>query len=166
MDLSGLLPVIQETAALRRVSQALAGPSLALTLGAGDSAKAPALAALARDLTAPVLVIVPRADHADSLAEELAAWLGDPSRVDAFPERDPLPYERLATDPEAIAQRLRVLSALAAGEARIVVASAKAVAQRTLSPSELASATRELRRGATLEMEAFLYDLSALGYSM
>jgi transcription-repair coupling factor (superfamily II helicase) len=138
-------------------------------LGLPDTAKAATLAALAQGLDAPLLVLSARPDRARALAEELGVWLGPDGsgRVVLFPERDALPYERLGPDLEAVAQRLRVLSLLSSGvDAPIVVASAQAVAQRTLTPAELGQATETLSVGAPIASgpEGFLRRLALRGY--
>jgi transcription-repair coupling factor (superfamily II helicase) len=176
MNLSGLLPLIQSMTALAPVLARLRRPAAAgppLVLGLPDTAKAATLATLAQGLAAPLLVLAARPDRARALAEELAVWLGDESRVVLFPERDALPYERLVPDPEAVSHRLRVVSLLAEeAEAApsaslragpIVVASAQAAAQRTLAPAELAQARETVAVGSRLEPESFLRRLSASG---
>lgn len=167
MNLSGLLPLIRSTSALGGVLAALEqGSPRRLVLGVSDGAKAATIAALAQGLSCPVLVLAARPDRARALVEELAVWLGDEGRVFLFPERDPLPYERLAPDPEAVRDRLRVLALLSAtgdGPAPIVVASSQAVAQRTLSPEARAEAVVTVGVGSPLEPESFLRHLSASG---
>ncbi|MDP9238261.1 MAG: transcription-repair coupling factor [Chloroflexota bacterium] len=172
MDLSALLPLVDETVGLDRLRSRMRDGA-PLMLGVSDGAKAAVLAALARDATAPLLVIVPRPQHADALVDELAAWLGDEGRhrVLHFPERDPLPYERLAPDPDDATSRLQVLDALAASRSAatdaplpIVVACAAAIAQRTLTPDELTRSTVAVTRGAKLSQPDLLRALDAGGY--
>jgi len=171
MDLSALLPVIDETVALDRLrSRMFAG--VPLLLGVSDGAKAAVLAAIARDATQPILVVVPKPQHAEALVDELAAWLGDDERhrVLLFPERDALPYERLAPDLDDVTARLQVLDALAtagspdASAAPVVVACAAAIAQRTLTPDELSRTTVALAVGAKAGQHDLLRALDAGGY--
>jgi transcription-repair coupling factor (superfamily II helicase) len=170
MNLSGLLPLIQSATGLAPVLARLRGPEPGggpLVLGLPDAAKAVTLAALAQGLDAPLLVLSARPDRARALAEELSVWLGDEERVALFSERDALPYERLAPDLEAVAQRLRVLDLLGAGAGQhIMVASAQAAAQRTLAPMELAQATETVAIGAPIASgpEGFLRRLAIRGY--
>ncbi len=116
MDLSALLPVIDETVELDRLRRRMSETG-ALMLGVSDGAKAAVLAALARDASGPMLIVVPKPQHAEALVEELQAWLGEPAaqRVLLFPERDALPYERLAPDPDDVTRRLQALDALSSG---------------------------------------------------
>jgi transcription-repair coupling factor (superfamily II helicase) len=167
MKLSGLLPLIRSTSALGDALTALErGSPPRLVLGVSDGAKAATIAALAEGLSCPVLVLAARPDRARALVEELAVWLGGEDRIFLFPERDPLPFERLAPDPEAVRDRLRVLPLLSApgqGSAPIVVASGQAVAQRTLLPRAQAEALVTVSVGSPLEPESFLRHLSASG---
>jgi len=165
IDLSAILPRLRQTPSFERVEVALkAGRSL--TLGVGDAAKPASLAAIAGEREGPVLIVTTRADRAEALAEELSVWLGADAEVMLYPERDALPYERLAAAPDIVRNRLRTASALSAGERIIVVASALAIAQRTLAPGEMGGGLRRLRRGERLEIDAFLSELAALGYGI
>ncbi len=165
MDLSALLPVIDGTVGLDRLRSRMSAGG-ALMLGVSDGAKAAVLAALARDTAQPIVVITAKPQHAEALVDELRAWLGDRAgRVLLFPERDALPFERLAPDPDDVQRRLEVLDTLASGAGSpIVVACAAAIAQRTLAPDELARATAVLTRGGTTRQDDLLRALDAGGY--
>src|SRR5437667_6472658 len=142
IDLSAILPHLRRTPAFERVRALSAGRIL--TLGVGDAAKPAALAAIAGQREGPVVIVTTRADRAEALAEELAAWLGADAEVMLYPERDALPYERLAAAPDIVRDRLRTASALSAAGRTIVVASALAIAQRTLASGEMAGGVRRL----------------------
>src|SRR5438876_10724132 len=164
IDLSAILPQLRRTPAFERVGALSAGRIL--TLGVGDAAKPAALAAIAGQREGPVVVITTRADRAEALAEELSVWLGADAEVLLYPERDALPYERLAAAPDIVRDRLRAAAALSTGERCIIVASALAIAQRTLAPGAAVGSIRRLSKGDRLEVDAFLGALAALGYSI
>ncbi len=166
IDLSGLLSVIESAPSWARIEEALSEKNIRLTVGVADAAKPAVLAALAGGWPAPVLIVTARTDRAEALAEEIAVWLREPERVLLYPERDALPYERRAPASDIVRSRLRAACALGSGSRSIVVACGLALAQRTLSPAEVREATRVLRAGQRLEMEAFLKELSRLGYSV
>jgi len=170
MDLSALLAIIDETAGLGRLRETLRGNSASAVVGVSDAAKPATLAALVVDEDRPVLVITGRPARAEVLAEELAAWLGpsadNTERVLLFPERDALPYERLAPDRETVRDRLNAVIALAEKRPCVIVASALALAQRTLSPDDLVRSVLDLKPGQRLEMETLLRELARLGYTM
>lgn len=69
MDLSKLLPTIDDACALGDLRARLASSREPVVLGVSDAAKAAVVAALARDADAPLLVVVPKPPQADSLAE-------------------------------------------------------------------------------------------------
>jgi len=166
MDLSALLPVIEGAVGLDRLRRRMSGTRDApLLLGVSDGAKAATIAALARG-TRPVLVLTARPHHADALADELTAWLGESaaSRIHVFPERDALPYERLAPDPEDVRRRLAAIDALARDAAPIVVACAQAVAQRTLTKEQHARLRASVERGARARPDALMRALVEAGY--
>ncbi|MEX0749173.1 MAG: CarD family transcriptional regulator, partial [Dehalococcoidia bacterium] len=167
MDLSALLPLVDEAVDIDRLRRRMA-EHRALMVGVSDGAKATVLAALARDAGRAMLIIVPKPQHADALAEELQAWLGTQGRdrVMLFPERDALPYERLSPDPDDVRQRLNALDALAASAviSPIIVAPAAAVAQCTLTPEEARRSTIAIARGERINMQDFLRALDAGGY--
>jgi transcription-repair coupling factor (superfamily II helicase) len=167
MDLSALLPVVDEAVGLDRLRRRMSDSPRPLVLGVSDGAKAAVLAALARGATRPILIVVPKPQHADALVEELRAWLGADGerRVLLFPERDALPYERLDPDPDDVRKRLQCLGALAAGSDAIIVGCAAAISQRTLSPEELARATMTLAQGEKSQQRALLQALATGGYS-
>jgi len=174
MDLSALLPVIDQTVDLDRLRRRMSEAG-ALMLGVSDGAKAAVLAALARDASQPMIIVVSKPQHADALFDELRAWLGEAAarRVLLFPERDALPYERLAPDPDDVTRRLQVLDALAARSSdasderpghQVVIACAAAVAQRTLTPDELARTSISIARGGSARQQDLLLALDAGGY--
>ena len=161
MDLSPLLSTIDETAGLARLREALSRPSgrgkpARAVAGVNDAAKPATLAALVADEERPVLILTGRPARAEVLADELAAWLGpaagDTRRVLFFPERDALPYERLAPDRDTVRDRLNAVIALTEERPYVIAASVMETAQQTLSPDDLARSVLDLRPGQKLEM--------------
>ncbi|MEK7247263.1 MAG: CarD family transcriptional regulator, partial [Chloroflexota bacterium] len=164
MKLSGLLREIETAPGFRELRDRLSARQGRVVAGLGDAAKPSALAALLRDETAPVIIVTARPSRARTLAEELPAWLGDPSRVLLFPERDVLPYERLATDIGTVRDRISALKAVDDARPCVIVASALALAQRTLSQEDLRAAFTTVRTGEKLDMEDLIRELDILGY--
>ncbi len=166
MNLSGLLPLLDHPAL---ASTAAVHPHTPRpVLGMPDGAKAAVIAALARDAVRPILAVTGKADSALSLAEEIAAWLGRSDAVLQFPELDLTPFGRETPDPATEDQRLVVLQRLQAWRPGlaplVVVASARAVGERTLAPDAMASASLDLRVGMRLPMRELLGALERLGY--
>jgi transcription-repair coupling factor (superfamily II helicase) len=164
MDLSNLLPAIEDACGLRELRARLGASGEPIVLGISDAAKAAVVAAIACPREAPTLVVVPKPPQAQALVEELSAWLGDSCPVLPFPDRDALPYERLAPDPEALRDRLRAVQALHTGERCVVVASGVALSQRTLPLQDLGRALIRLGAGQQVTPDALLASLLRLGY--
>ena len=104
MDLSALLPVIDQTVGLDRLRSRMSAQSRSCSASATARRRRCSRRSRATR-SRPILVIAPRPQHAEALVDELAAWLGADAgrRVLLFPERDALPYERLSPDPRRCA---------------------------------------------------------------
>jgi transcription-repair coupling factor (superfamily II helicase) len=170
MNLSGLVPLIEDLAAFRALTAALRAQNT-VTADVIESARAPMLAALSRALAAPMVVLTARPDRAKQLADELGVWSPHAAGVFAFPDPDPLFYERMPWSTETIAARLAALAALAQrrgiqpnAPAPIVVAPVRAVMQRTVPPADFLAAMRVLRRGESRSLTELLTFLVTLGY--
>ena len=104
------------------------------------------------------------AEIGDRVAEELAAWLGDPAAVVVLEPRTALAYERSELVADETAARVAALSAWRSGNARILVASVQGLLQHTIAPDDLPAKPRRLRIGGRLRPEALLRELLGLGY--
>ncbi len=87
------------------------------------------------------------AEIGDRVAEELQAWLGDPSLVAVLEPRTALAYERSELVADETAARVAALAAWRSGAARVLVASVQALVQATLAPDDLPTDIRTLRPG-------------------
>ncbi len=170
MNLTGLIPIIENITALRDLTAALRDQTT-VSADVIESARAPMLIALARALQAPIVVVTARPDRAKQLADEASVWTEEPGSVHVFPEPDPLYYERMPWNMETIAARLAALAALAQSrgtrESRppIVLTSARALMQRTLPPADFLAGVRLLHRGSEdVSLTELLAGLVALGY--
>ncbi|MBM3944021.1 MAG: transcription-repair coupling factor, partial [SAR202 cluster bacterium] len=145
---------------------------------------------LARSSRRPLLIVAPRSDDARKLHEQILVWSDPSQRILHFPESEALPFERLVSDDETAQQRIRVLAELVAlGSERhplplranqsarrsspakeeeetnlVVVASASAIAQKTLSRSSFDVGMRVLSRGDQVDMDDLLHLWRRLGY--
>ncbi|KAB8142737.1 transcription-repair coupling factor [Chloroflexia bacterium SDU3-3] len=125
----------------------------------------PALvAALAARWDAPVLYVTTNDDLAQRAHADLCEWLGDGVAIH-FPASDALPYEQMSPGPGVLAGRLRVLARLAAPQPPlVVVASAKALMQITLTPEQWRSAAITLRQGEERSPDGLVQRWVDLGY--
>ena len=169
-DLSALPPLLTATGTFASLRERLGTPADIGRVGrhAGlvavpHGAKSFLAAAIAT--TEPLVWIARDAEVGDRVAEELGAWLGDPTAVATLEPRTALAYERSELVADETAARVAALSAWRSGRARVLVASVQALLQHTIAPDDLPATPRELRVGARLHQDTLLRDLFDLGYS-
>jgi transcription-repair coupling factor (superfamily II helicase) len=169
-DLSALPPLLAATGSFATLRERLGTPA---DLGrVGRHASVVAVPHGAKTYLAAALAIGERivwiardAEIGDRVAEELQAWIGDPSAVAVLEPRTALAYERSELVADETAARVAALAAWRHGQARVLVASVQALLQHTIDPEDLPDEARELRVGARLHQDTLLRDLLDLGYS-
>ena len=165
MSLRGLMDVLAEAPAYRRVSESIApGENPAAT--APEAAKPMVIASLWRDLQRPLLVVCPHPDDARRLVEQLEAYCDDETPLLHFAEAEVLPYERLSVEAGTVQERMRALGALRGSSAAppLIVASVTGLLQKTISPDGLRESTRTIARGESMAVEASLQHWTQIGY--
>jgi transcription-repair coupling factor (superfamily II helicase) len=165
IDLGALLPALGTLDPLTELYAQLDAGRPA-RLGVPDSAKAACAALLWRRSRRPVLLVVPREVDAETMVEQVRAWVGDAAVH--FPGRAALPFSREGHDPDVSWERIGVLSRMARAGAMppLVVASASAVTAHTLRPADLGRGPGVVSRGARLGLEAFALALVEAGYEL
>ncbi len=143
----------------------------------GLSGSARALYVAAHASSAPerlLAVIVPTDSDVDTLLGDTRFFLSvlegsDDAALAAtvlpLPSHEVDPYRGLAPHLQVASARACALSALAAGEARVVVASAAALLPRLVRPEQLSQATIDLRPGVDIEPQHLAEKLVAAGYA-
>ncbi len=111
----------------------------------------------------PALYLTDHLQQAETVAEDLAAFLPSVS-VEVYPPAEVLPYEYYAESPELTAQRLKVLTALVRGERTVVVAPLAALTRRLPPPAVFSRSGLEVAPGMILDREELLARLVELGY--
>ncbi|MDL2334912.1 MAG: transcription-repair coupling factor, partial [Chloroflexota bacterium] len=123
------------------------------------------LAAALALVTGERLVWIARdSEIADRVAEELAAWLGDPALVVTLEPRSALAYERSELIRDESAARVATLAAWRGGSPCILVAGVQALFQHTLAPDELPAEPVSLKPRQRVAQERVLRELIDLGY--
>ena len=133
-------------------------------LAVPEAARAPAVAGLsAASGRRPLLVAVPTRATAESLAADLAAFLGH-DQVEELPAWETLPFERVSPSIHTMGRRCRVLHRMTnpARAPSVVVASARALAQ--FVPAEKAAAPVTVNVGESVDQSALVQRLSEFGY--
>jgi transcription-repair coupling factor (superfamily II helicase) len=164
LNLSCLLTLLREQPAWAGLLATLDAGAASPRLVSPDSALAPALAALAGDRAVPLLSVVPEAESARRLRDDLEAWAPAGTTVLLFPELEE--GEGDDYDREANFDRLRVLSALStpAVPPPIVALSAAALISAA-SPRELfARESLTLRTSMLIDPMGLMGRLQEMGY--
>ncbi len=166
MKLNGLLPFGANQPAIKDVIAAFGAGEPQPPLGVYHSARPYLVALLALELARPLVVLTARSNRARQWVDELRVWLPDEVPVHAFADPDALPYERIAWVPETRQRRLESLTDLLTGaRPPVVVASARALMQKTLPVRELRAALRPLRPGQPFDLNRLLLSWVGLGYT-
>ncbi|MCI0439790.1 MAG: transcription-repair coupling factor [Chloroflexi bacterium] len=187
MSLNVLGGILESAPQFQRLLQAVTRPRASARAQILSNATPFALATLREASGVPMLIVTPRPEDARRLYEQLVLWSGDENAVLHFPEAEILPFERLTSDVDTIHQRLNVLARLThtsppvplsargegesqadvVGELRrgeVIVASASAIAQKTIDRRAFESSAHELRRGETIDLDDLLGQWRRMGY--
>ena len=161
MSLNNLLDRIEQSPLIQGLLESPA-PTLNVAGLAGSSLSC-VIAALHRHRTFPTCVVVDTTETAELLADDLASLLG-PNLVHVFPAWEVRPYDHLSPPIDVIGQRIVVMDALLRGGTPVVVASVRALLQKTVTPDWLAATSLRLSAGATIPMEDLITTCYRLGF--
>ena len=149
----------------------LCGADAPLTLARVATGFMPLLAAdLARaahgNRQARLLWVAPD-DAAMRALADAATWFAPELEVIRFPAWDCLPYDRAGPSLRASAERMAGLAALQAPQTapQLVVTTANAITQRTITPFRVRQLTARLAPGVRMDRDALAELLAANGYS-
>ena len=123
-----------------------------------------AVAELARQADAHLLLLADDPRHADQLDAELRFFAGADFPVLHFVEWETLPWDSFSPHQDIISQRLSVLSQLPSMQRGVTVVSAPALLQRLPPVDYVAARSLSLRTGQQLSHDEFTGSLAAAGY--
>jgi transcription-repair coupling factor (superfamily II helicase) len=147
--------------------QRLLAAKAPLTLARVAAGFAPLLAADLARAAKGRLVWIASDDLAMQGIADAAAYFAPEIEIIRFPAWDCLPYDRAGPSLSASSQRMAALAALQApiGPAQLLVTTANAALQRTLTPFRIRQLSATLSPGARMEREALIALLVAQGYA-
>jgi transcription-repair coupling factor (superfamily II helicase) len=166
VTLKGLLALLAQRPEFRRLVKHLQENTTVPALtGITEAARPYVIAALAKMLHQPLLIVAATEAEANQLTDTLKVLTEQPEDVFFLPDRDALPYERLISDALTTQQRMNALISLTERERNaIVVCSARALTQPVIPPQELSSALYDLKPGEEIDLPLLLEHLYNLGY--
>ncbi|MBN1874103.1 MAG: transcription-repair coupling factor [Anaerolineae bacterium] len=139
-------------------------------------ARPPVIAALVQRLHVPTVIVTPTVDDSRHLYETLHLWLDETHNQQLtlirFPEPPVLFYERAPWTPEAITDRMHVLTSLTIHRTStathtpfpVIITSARALMQRTLPYRQFRRVARKIEVGARESLTGLARHVSSLGY--
>lgn len=161
--MNGLLRPLESTIEYQNLLQGLEkGFTQQMVFGLSGSQRSYLFAGLAA-AGRPILVVTPGETEAGTLVDDLTSLLPG-IQVQPFPVWQLLPYQVLAHSNEVLAQRLRVLEKLTAGESMVVVTSVEALLRRLAPPEVFRRVKLELSLGQRVDLEKLHLDLVELDY--
>ena len=132
-------------------------------LARADAGEDAVVAALARALETPVMVVAPGRREAEPLVLGAEAWLG-PERVAWLPPWEALPHEGISPSPEVAARRAEAVRRVRAAEGPFVLVTTGLAAMQGLIPTLGATEPVVLAAGIELPPDALAERLVSLGY--
>ncbi|MBA2564616.1 MAG: peptidylprolyl isomerase, partial [Gemmatimonadetes bacterium] len=110
-----------------------------------------------------LLVVTASTEAADSMAEDLRAFLGEGAAA-VFPAWETLPFEERAPHPDIAGERLEFLARLVRADVRVGVVPARALQELVLGAHDLGGMVLKLRVGDRWDRERLLARLVELGF--
>ncbi len=129
-----------------------------------DAGEDALVAALARSLGAPVLLVAPGPREAERLSRGAQAWLGEDGAA-LLPSWEALPYEGISPSPEVSARRAEAVRRLRAAKGAFVLVAPALAAMQGLVPTLGEIPPVELVKGIELAPDELAERLVALGYT-
>ncbi len=174
MKLHGLVPLVRDLRGYGELLERLKPRSIKsnslVAVTVLEAARPFLWAALPRDLGRPMLIVTSRRDRARQIHEQLNTWAPSPHGLLLFPEADVLSPERVPWDTGIAQDRLMTLTRLATGvqpsdsAPPVVVASVRALLQKTVPRDSFVANVHELQAGQSLNRGRLLSTLHGLGY--
>jgi transcription-repair coupling factor (superfamily II helicase) len=177
MNLSNLLEILRSHHGYDQLIQSLelAEPR-DTSLGLLNALRTPFVASLSRDISRPMLYLVPRADRLLTRSEELPLWYPQ-LEIKGFPDPGPLFYEWAPWSFQVRNDRVAVLASMTCGlgpgappddclySGTIFIASARGLMTRTITRRQFLAQSRYINRGQTVVLNQLLEFLVDSGYA-
>ncbi len=158
--LDRLLSRTAQEGLLRQIQPAIRGGVLTSLPGSSPSLIA---ALLFKHQPKQTLIVAPKLDDAESVAQDLSTLLPDHT-VLLFPEFEILPYDKRSPYKGITGQQVEVLYHVLSGETCVVVTSAKGLKWKAQPAEEILDYTLHFRVGQDVDYEDIVGRLGEMGY--
>jgi transcription-repair coupling factor (superfamily II helicase) len=133
--------------------------------GLSGSANAWLLSCLAKR-SEQALIVCSTETAAEKLFGDLKFFLGSNSGIFKFPALDTLPFDAVSPQSDILAARIKCLDSLSRNNAKIIVTSAAAIAQRVISPEVLNRLSITLGKGESTTRDSLKHRLLVAGFKV
>ena len=161
-NLNCLFAPMEALPAFGELARALEKPGVCSAYGPDDAQRAHLLAALARKLDRPLLVIAPNDMAAARMAEDMNVLLGGAARM--LPGRDITFLKTAASSRELSMRRIEALGDCLSGGVKVLVTAADAMQFRLAPPDRFLERTIDISEGAVMEPAELIARLTEAGY--
>ena len=164
MLLPNLLDISEKSAAVQRFRESVGDTACSMRVsGLAGSSRSLFLAHAHRKRGGATLVVVEDTATAEEMFEDMTGLL-DPREVALFPPWEVLPYDQVSPPGDLSGRRMAALFALLKNKPLFVVATVRAVMQRTMPPAVLDASTLHVSQGASLPLNELTARCNRLGY--
>ncbi len=164
MRLPNLLDISEKSAVVQRYLAMVADAACSARVsGLAGSSRSLLLAHAHRKRGGATLVIVEDTATAEEMFEDVSSLL-DPADVALFPPWEVLPYDQVSPPADLSGRRLDALHGLMKNRPLFVVATVRAVMQRTMPPTVLQGSVLQVASGAAIPLSELTERCDRLGY--
>ncbi len=165
MSFAHIIPDLLQNPSTKRLAKWVVQGQCAIVDDLPYAARPAVIAALASRADRPMVVVSGRGDRADVLSSAVSEFLDGSRPVVHWPSPAALPYERLPRDNEQSADYVSALLQIASNPgSAIVFVSAASITHAIMSPADLASHVRFLRKGQIVRQAELFTWASSVGY--
>lgn len=112
----------------------------------------------------PIVILTPTMNSAVRLATEIPIFAKSKIHIQIFPDWETLPYDHFSPHQDIVSQRLETLYELTQSNIQCIIVPMKTALQRLAPTDYLAHYALYLKRGQTLDVNAFRLQLEQAGY--
>ncbi|MBA3534927.1 MAG: transcription-repair coupling factor, partial [Ardenticatenales bacterium] len=168
--LYGLVPLLESAPAFQQLREQLQQGTVMrgetpLALQLPGAARPFVTAALAAQITQPLLIVTARPEVALQFLDQMRLFMSEPTRLWNYPDPGALPYERAPWSRDRVQRRIAVLTELASGNgAPVVITNARALLYPTIPRELFTRHVRSYAAGQTVSLKFLLASWYAMGY--
>ncbi|MFQ5574876.1 MAG: CarD family transcriptional regulator, partial [Terriglobia bacterium] len=161
-NLTEVLSAVRESDQFSQLTEQISAGSGEIQAQVTGPLRAPVIAAVFLATGRGITAVTEGGGQAAQLAGDIAAYLGE-SKVRQLPDPEVLPFERLSTPPDVVAERARILDDARSGPPFVIVAQVKTLIRRT-TPHKRYPAPFDITAGMEADFDGLIEYLVGVGF--